>query len=149
MDGVRVRLVGDDGAENDDGVVEIRSPAAAIGYLPEATPDLSGGLFRTSDLGRWRDGELVLGVDSPAWSSRLRFLIPSLLQKLRDRQDPQIRHIALRVVPRESPPHRVTRPVRLSTANAQLLRQTARAMDDDRLRAALLRVASHSRNSEE
>jgi long-chain acyl-CoA synthetase len=60
VDGVRVRLVGDDGAEGDDGVVEIRSPAAAIGYLPEATPDLSGGVFRTSDLGRWRDGELVL-----------------------------------------------------------------------------------------
>lgn len=57
VDGVEVRLVGD---EEDVGVVEIRSPAAAIGYLPEGSPALSGGVFRTSDLGRWSGGELVL-----------------------------------------------------------------------------------------
>ena len=54
--GVDVRLVGDE----EEGVVEVRSPAAALGYLPDPSPRLAGGVFRTSDLGRWCDGELVL-----------------------------------------------------------------------------------------
>jgi acyl-coenzyme A synthetase/AMP-(fatty) acid ligase len=48
------------GDGDDGGTVEVRSPGAALGYLPEGSPELSGGVFRTSDLGRWRDGELVL-----------------------------------------------------------------------------------------
>ena len=55
--GVDVRLVGED---ESGGVVEVRSPAAALGYVPEASPALVDGVFRTSDLGVWRDGELAL-----------------------------------------------------------------------------------------
>lgn len=42
------------------GVVAVASAAVAAGYYPEPDPRLDGGVFRTSDLGRWLDGELVL-----------------------------------------------------------------------------------------
>ena len=60
VDGVRVDLVPTDGAEPGEGVVAISSPAAALGYFPDDDSSLAGGSFRTRDLGRLRDGELVL-----------------------------------------------------------------------------------------
>lgn len=62
VEGVRVGLepvdVGE--ATAGTGVVTVRSPAVAEGYLPDGDERLSGGRFRTGDLGRWCDGELVL-----------------------------------------------------------------------------------------
>jgi acyl-CoA synthetase (AMP-forming)/AMP-acid ligase II len=52
LPGVDVRLV--------DGVVEVRSPAVAAGYLPEPDPRLAGGVFRTGDLAQWSGEELRL-----------------------------------------------------------------------------------------
>lgn len=59
VDGVDVRLAAVDGVEN-GGLVEVRSPAAGMGYVPVADSRLDNGRFRTSDLGRWVEGELVL-----------------------------------------------------------------------------------------
>lgn len=42
------------------GTVTVASAAVAAGYYPEPDPRLEGGRFRTSDIGRWDDGELVL-----------------------------------------------------------------------------------------
>jgi acyl-coenzyme A synthetase/AMP-(fatty) acid ligase len=61
VDGVSVTLGPIDGEEADDrGVVTVTSPAAAIGYYPQPSPELGGGRFVTSDVGRLVDGELVL-----------------------------------------------------------------------------------------
>ena len=51
-----------DVAAADRGVVLVRSSAVATGYFPPAedTDSLGDGLYRTADLGSWRDGELVL-----------------------------------------------------------------------------------------
>ncbi len=62
IEGVRVGLqpveAGDGTAAA--GVVTVESPAVADGYLPSDDERLSAGRFRTGDLGRWHDGELVL-----------------------------------------------------------------------------------------
>jgi long-chain acyl-CoA synthetase len=47
-------------APGEAGVVTVRSPAVARGYLPEADRRLAGGRFRAGDLGAWEHGELVL-----------------------------------------------------------------------------------------
>ena len=66
LPGVRVTIeaAGAPGAGDGDaagaGRLVVRSPAAALSYLPEPDPALAGGRFRTSDLAR-RDGrEIVL-----------------------------------------------------------------------------------------
>jgi acyl-coenzyme A synthetase/AMP-(fatty) acid ligase len=64
VEGVRVDLepVGspDTGDEEDGGMVAVRSPAVASGYLPEDDCRLGGGRFLNGDLAAWKDGELVL-----------------------------------------------------------------------------------------
>jgi long-chain acyl-CoA synthetase len=60
VEGVRVTLEDGDGEE---GVVTVRSPAVARGFLPageEPDPRLAGGRFRAGDLAVWKDGELAL-----------------------------------------------------------------------------------------
>jgi long-chain acyl-CoA synthetase len=47
--------------DEEDGRIEVRSPAVALGYFPVAAPELAGGRFRAGDLGFLRpDGELEL-----------------------------------------------------------------------------------------
>jgi len=69
--GVRLELaaVGDDGTDllqgdtGDGGRLIVRSPAAALGYLPATAATagrLAGGRFVTDDLAVWRGGELAL-----------------------------------------------------------------------------------------
>ena len=66
VEGVRVRLAGDDGdpangaADPEVGVVVVESPAVAAGYLPADEARLGAGRFRTGDCGSWRGGELHL-----------------------------------------------------------------------------------------
>lgn len=60
VEGVAVHLDPVPGADNNTGVVVVESPAAAIARFPEPDPALGDGCFRTSDLGRFENGELVL-----------------------------------------------------------------------------------------
>jgi acyl-coenzyme A synthetase/AMP-(fatty) acid ligase len=53
VEGVRVVL-------EEGGLITVRSPAVAAGYIPEADERLGNGRFVGGDLAEWRDGELVL-----------------------------------------------------------------------------------------
>ncbi len=58
VDGVSLRLLDPD--ERGAGVVSVKSPAVALGYLPEPDERLAAGIYRTSDLALCKDGELAL-----------------------------------------------------------------------------------------
>jgi acyl-CoA synthetase (AMP-forming)/AMP-acid ligase II len=53
VEGVEVELLA-------AGVLAVRSPAVATGYVPDADPRLGGGRFVAGDVGAWRHGELIL-----------------------------------------------------------------------------------------
>lgn len=91
-----------------------------------------------------RGDELILQVDSPAWATRLRYQGKALVGQLRRRGFPELKTVRVRVAPpaRSSPPP--YRRARLSPSSGELLRQTAAAVDDDALRAALERLASRA-----
>lgn len=52
VEGVRVDI--------EDGVVTVRSPAVAEGYIPDGEERLGSGRFVGGDMAEWRDGELAL-----------------------------------------------------------------------------------------
>ncbi|MGB3564341.1 MAG: fatty acid--CoA ligase family protein, partial [Thermoanaerobaculia bacterium] len=60
VEGVQIRLIPVQGEDAGTGVVEVESPAAALGYYPSSDTRLGNGRFRTSDLGRFEGEDLVL-----------------------------------------------------------------------------------------
>lgn len=92
-----------------------------------------------------RDARLTVFADSSAWSTRLRYHIPIVQEKLAQDHGPSISEIKLRVLPRSQPPISTGHPAqRLSQQSAQVIRTTAANTDDPELRAALFRLAGHT-----
>jgi long-chain acyl-CoA synthetase len=61
VEGVRIDLEPAEGHEDQEGgVVTVRSPAVAAGYLPPDETRLGGGRFVNGDVAVWKNGELVL-----------------------------------------------------------------------------------------
>ncbi len=92
----------------------------------------------------------TLLASSPAWSARLRYLTPEILEFLRGPCDQgQLRSLRIRVsLPRSRPPEangRSSPRPRLSPQAAENLRQTARHCDDEGLREVLLKLSAHGR----
>jgi hypothetical protein len=93
---------------------------------------------------------LTLVADSPAWSARVRYLTPQILDHLRSRlENPRLRNVKIVTRPTESrrPPPPPRRP-RLSGRAAELLTSVARASDDPALAAALERLAARATRDE-
>ena len=94
-----------------------------------------------------RHGKLVLSVDSPVWATKLRFYMPELLAALR--QQPRFAGLAgmdVCVAPEPLPmavAPKITLPVRkISDSNRRMLLELATSIKDERLKAALMALAS-------
>lgn len=91
------------------------------------------------------DNNLTLFADSPAWSSRLRYLTAELLRTLSN-NEPRIDRIKIRVIPAISRPetNRTKRhPNALPKEEAEHIKSAADFIDDPELGAALRRLAQH------
>ncbi len=85
---------------------------------------------------------LRVGVRTPAQATRLRFTTRSLIQRLRSESLPTLKAIQFQVQPSLEPP----RPQRGRTYSQQAATNLSRAaeqIEDDELRAALIRLAQH------
>ena len=101
-----------------------------------------------------RQQNLMLITDSPVWTTRLRQLSPQILQFLRENTagDGQIIHhvqISTRyqnnnVREQKALAEKNRLKPSISETTANLLSQSANSIDDQQLKEALLRVASHS-----
>ena len=86
---------------------------------------------------------LTLFVDSPAWSSRLRYLTAELLKSLINNK-PGINQIKIRIIPpaRNPDANRPKRhPTPLPKEEAEHINSVAESIDDPELSAALHRLA--------
>jgi hypothetical protein len=89
---------------------------------------------------------LVLHVRSPIWATKLRYVVPELLECLRKSCGLVLRcQVQVRVrypeVGVAVPP--VSRPLHLSAKSAAVIRNAALSIDNPELKRALLRVSRH------
>jgi len=97
-----------------------------------------------------RGETLTLVAESPAWSARVRYLTPQILDHLRSRlEKPRLHRVRIVTRPTETPaaapPRR--RP-RLSERSAALIESVARASDNRALTSTLLRLAGRASGHE-
>ncbi|AIZ33945.1 DUF721 domain-containing protein [Pseudomonas parafulva] len=93
----------------------------------------------------WRDGCLLLVVTDGHWATRLRYQHKRLLTALRGMDAfGNLQRIRFQVQPPVAAPKRPIHASELSPQAAQSLRETAEAIEDPKLRAALERLAAHA-----
>lgn len=91
---------------------------------------------------------LIVHVDSPAWATKLRFQLGSLLPTLRKAPSLDgLQQILVRVLPsaKNKPTGDTPSSARLSEESAELIRNLASAITDDTLRASWLRLAKNTK----
>jgi len=94
----------------------------------------------------WKDGHLLLIVTDGHWATRLRYQERRLLRQLQAMEEfTGLTRILLRVQPPAPPRHQVGPAPELSSRAADNIQETARGINDPKLRAALERLASHAR----
>lgn len=112
--------------------------------------ELNPSLAPHCHVARLTPPQLTIVVDSPAWSTRLRFQSPALLRQLaRKHQIFQgVTHIEIKIYParlqRRAPP---SAPRHISPDAATVITDMANSVDDPGLKQALLRLASRSNKS--
>jgi hypothetical protein len=89
---------------------------------------------------------LTLVAESPAWSARVRYLTPQILDHLRTRlENPRLHKVQIVTRPTETaavaPPER---PPQLSQHAAALIESVARNSDNEALASALMRLAGRA-----
>jgi len=96
-----------------------------------------------------RDRTLVIMTDSPVWTTRLRQLGPAILTLLQDSGRKNLMHIRVFSRPAQSAPVKPPTPVKIrpepiSPQSSRVITQTASCIENDGLRDALLKLASHT-----
>ena len=89
---------------------------------------------------------LVISADSPAWATKLRYQLSSLLAQLQAREDlPPIERLRVRIQPADQArPAPVARRQILSPEAAEVIAHVADNTTDPKLQAALRRLARHA-----
>jgi len=89
---------------------------------------------------------LTLVAESPAWSARVRYLTPQILDHLRTRlENPRLRRVQIVTRPTETPAVAPPeRPPQLSQHTAALIESVARNSDNEALASALMRLAGRA-----
>ncbi len=92
---------------------------------------------------------LVLITDSPAWSTRLRLHIPSILTHMQ--KHPKLKQLASIRIKTRPPEYHYSaeeniRLIPMSDSSAHIIEQAANSTQDKKLQNALLRLSRHGKN---
>jgi len=99
--------------------------------------EVAGHLLSAAIDGR----RLLLATRSPVWTSRLRFMVPSLKAAVTEIDEVRIRTAPPSARPTADAPARRAR--RISARNAEYIELVAGTVRDEALKRALLRLAAH------
>jgi hypothetical protein len=97
----------------------------------------------------WREGCLLLIVTDGHWATRLRYQQRRLQRQLQALETfATLTKILFKVQPPSGEKRPPAQPFELSDSAADSIQETAEAVSDPRLKAALERLASHRRRSD-
>jgi len=130
-------------------VAALITEARKLEYLNNILLDLlPSPLPHHCHLAKMNGNKLVIVVDSPTWSARLRYSIPELLAKLKHHSQffIPIKNIEIKVNPQwqSKPNHVALKPKRISSGTSKCLKETANSIENEAIKKALLKLASHS-----
>jgi hypothetical protein len=117
--------------------------------LASALPVECHGHFHVANV---RDRQVAIMADSPVWATRLRQLSPEIVAILQQHGNSRLLHVRVFSRPGNPPAQVVRTPVRklherrISPGSRNLITQAANGIEDDGLRAALLKLAAHGAN---
>jgi hypothetical protein len=110
--------------------------------------EISSDLAAQSRIANFREGYLIIECASAAWATRLRYLLPDITAKLiKYTELRDLAHIEWNIQPLFHTPNsqQNAAPLALSSASAQLLKNTAEDIKVKPLQEALLRIAQHEK----
>jgi len=96
-------------------------------------------------LAGYRDGRVLLHVDSSAWATRLRYALPELTEHSALLRDADSIRVKVRPAVSSSPQRSLPRP-QLSSSAAQVLLDCSQHLQDRGLAASLQRLARHGKH---
>lgn len=131
------------------GVASLISEAKKLEFLNNKLLDLlPAPLPLHCHLARIDREMLVIVVDSPSWSARLRYSIPDLLAKLKHHSQffIPIKQIEIKVHPkwRTKTYQTPLKPKPISKSTSKCLSETANSIENEAIKKALLKLASRS-----
>lgn len=94
-----------------------------------------------------KDNSLILTVDSPVWSSRIRLYSNNILELLGQHNIAKIQSIRIRLDQAEpGRPEQKYEKRHLDHSSSKLIEQTAASIDDPDLKQALLKLAANKKS---
>jgi len=90
--------------------------------------------------------KLVIFVEAPVWATQCRYQIPSLLKQLQQHPEMvKLKFIEIKIQSKPLTPKKKPRKATpISAANSDMLKSTADSVDDECLKAALLKLSRHT-----
>ena len=108
----------------------------------QCIPPLLQGHCRVAN---YKNHVLILHAETPAWTTRVRFLLPELQKKLADNSlFENLTEIQVRTEPQSAERAAPQRRVAISSASAAVVKSLAEGIPDPALQAALLRLANRA-----
>ena len=89
----------------------------------------------------------IIATESSAWATRLRYELPVLRQQLAAHLKRDLPPFKLKVEPVSEMPSKEPRRLKLTQNSASVIEGAADSVNDERLGAALMRLAAHARKA--
>lgn len=128
----------------------IKTKAAQLSHLNNLLhAQLEASLAQYCRVANFRENILIIEVDGSVWATRLRYIVPELLQKLRrEKEFHRLQEIKWYIRPVENAyKKKSTKSIKMSEENSDLITETAQHIANPHLQSAMKKLANNMRKS--
>jgi len=129
---------------------EVMKRVAAIQKIDQVFKTLiDQELANHCQVANYRNGQVIIEVESAAWATLLRFQLPTLLSEMRQQGLASVASLDYYILtrPTEKPVKKLSVAKNLNPENAQYLQDIAAGMTDSKLKEALEKLSRHAQKN--